>query len=68
MSKVEALQALRKSLPNWNDLAMKGEYPWVIPVDIICGCGNQILSEVVTDWIKTENNKVRNRPKNYHRI
>ena len=67
MSKADALQKLRKSLPNWNDLAMKGEYPWVIPVDIICGCGNQILSEVVTDWIKKEN-KVGNRPKNYHRI
>ncbi len=43
---------------------MKGEYPWVIPVDIICGGGNQSLREVVAAWIKREN-QVGKRPKNY---
>jgi hypothetical protein len=67
MSKDEAQQALDKSLHRWINLAMKGGDPWVIPVDIICGGGNQILREVVGDWIKREN-QVGNRPKNYHRV
>ena len=67
MSKDEAHQALDKSLPKWIDLAMKGRDPWVIPVDIICGGGNQILREVVAAWIKREN-QVGNRPKNYNRM
>lgn len=41
---------------------MKGEYPWVITVDIICGGGNQILSETVETWIKSKTN-VANAPK-----
>jgi DNA-nicking Smr family endonuclease len=65
MSKDEAEQALKKSLPRWIKLAMKGGDPWVIPVDIICGGGNQILREAVAAWIKREN-QVGNRPKNYH--
>ncbi|KAL7457470.1 hypothetical protein ACHAWC_009007 [Mediolabrus comicus] len=65
MSKDEAEQALKKSLLKWIKLAMNGGDPWVIPVDIICGGGNQILREVVDDWIKREN-QVGNRPKNYH--
>ena len=67
MSKDEALQTLHKNLPRWINLAMNGGDPWVIPVDIICGGGNQILREVVAAWIKREN-QVGNRPKNYHRI
>jgi DNA-nicking Smr family endonuclease len=67
MSKDEAEQALKKSLPTWIKLAMKGGDPWVIPVDIVCGGGNQILREVVAAWIKREN-QVGNRPKNYHRV
>lgn len=43
----EASERLGERLPSWIDTAMKGEYPWVIPVDIICGGGNQILAEVV---------------------
>merc|ERR1711957_773172 len=46
-SKEEALEKLGKSLPIWVDTAMKGSHPWVMGVDIICGGGNQILSDVV---------------------
>lgn len=67
LSKDEAEQALKKSLPNWINLAMNGGDPWVIPVDIVCGGGNQILREVVDTWIKREN-QVGNRPKNYYRM
>ena len=67
MSKDEALQTLDKKLPKWINIAMNGRDPWVIPVDIICGGGNQILSEVVAAWIKREN-QVGNRPKNYNRM
>ncbi len=31
---------------------MRGDCPWVIPVDIICGGGSQALSDVVRDWIR----------------
>ena len=57
-----AIQKLNEMLPIWVDTAMKGEYPWVIPVDIICGGGSQILSEVVQNWIRA-NRQVANRPK-----
>ena len=50
----QAVQRLDKELIDWVDTAMKGEYPWVIPVDIICGGGNQILSETVETWIKSK--------------
>ncbi|KAL7538523.1 hypothetical protein ACHAXR_008615 [Thalassiosira sp. AJA248-18] len=63
-SKDEALKKLDESLPVWVDTAMKGVYPWVIPVDIICGGGSQILSEVVHTWIHT-NRRVANRPKGF---
>ena len=49
-----AVQRLDNALVDWVDTAMKGEYPWVIPVDIICGGGNQILSETVEKWIKSK--------------
>ena len=62
LSQGEALNKLEESLPTWVETAMKGEYPWVIAVDIICGGGNQILSEVVGEWIKA-NRQVANRPK-----
>ena len=52
----EAIGRLDKALIGWVDTAMKGEYPWVIPVDIICGGGNQILSETVKTWIKCKKN------------
>ena len=37
---------------------------FAMPVDIICGGGHQILSEVVEQWIRT-NRKVANRPKGF---
>ena len=62
VTKTEALQLLDKKLPQWHDLAMSGSYPFVIPVELICGCGNQILSEAVEGWIRG-NEKVSNAPK-----
>ena len=63
LSQYEALKKLDVSLPVWVANAMKGESPWVIPVDIICGGGGQVLSEVVKEWIRN-NSQVANRPKN----
>jgi DNA-nicking Smr family endonuclease len=62
-SKDEAVAKLDDCLPEWRDTAMRGEYPWVIPVEIVCGGGSQILSETVERWIK-ENDGVANAPKN----
>jgi DNA-nicking Smr family endonuclease len=56
----EALQKLDESLPVWEKYAMEGSYPFVAPVVIICGGGNQILSETVSHWIKE--NDVSNAP------
>lgn len=50
----EAINELETSLPQWYATAMEGEYPFVIKVTIICGGGNQILSEAVDRWIKTK--------------
>ncbi|KAL7543488.1 hypothetical protein ACHAWF_007400 [Thalassiosira exigua] len=58
----EALYKLNASLPDWVDDAMKGEYPWVVLVNIVCGGGSQILSEAVEKWIKQTGN-VSNAPK-----
>ena len=59
----EALIKLDESLEVWVDTAMKGSYPFVIPAMIVCGCGNQVLSETVEKWIKSARN-VCNAPKN----
>eukprot|EP00579_Thalassiosira_antarctica_P012385 CAMPEP_0201913032 /NCGR_PEP_ID=MMETSP0903-20130614/3550_1 /ASSEMBLY_ACC=CAM_ASM_000552 /TAXON_ID=420261 /ORGANISM="Thalassiosira antarctica, Strain CCMP982" /LENGTH=485 /DNA_ID=CAMNT_0048448129 /DNA_START=39 /DNA_END=1496 /DNA_ORIENTATION=- len=58
----KALKKLDESLKLWVDTAMKGSYPFVMQVTIICGCGNQILREVVQEWIKSKRN-VSNAPK-----
>ena len=63
LTKTEAIECLNGQLPEWIDFAMHGHYPFVIPVEIICGCGNQILSEVVEQWIKANEN-VCNAPRN----
>lgn len=63
--KAEALDKVNECLPQWVDAAMKGEYPWVIPVTIVCGGGHQILSEVVDTWIR-ENENVPNAPRDTH--
>lgn len=59
----EVIQVLDNYLPELVERAMTS-FPWVIPVDIVCGCGNQVLSEIVEQWIK-RNNRVANRPKSY---
>jgi len=59
----KALVKLDESLKVWVDTAMKGSYPFVIPAMIVCGCGNQVLSETVEKWIKSTRN-ICNAPKN----
>ena len=59
----EAVLMLNESLPQWQKVAMEGSYPFVAPVLIVCGGGNQVLSETVSQWIK-EHNVVSNAPKN----
>jgi len=61
----EAVYKLDKHLPDWIETAMKGSYPFVIPVKIVCGGGSQILAEVVENWIK-QNDNVANAPKNMY--
>ena len=65
LTKEEALQKLNEDLPGWVDTAMKGEHPWVIPVKIVVGGGNQILAEAVEDWIRNKDS-VSNAPKNLY--
>ena len=61
MRQEQALDALDKNLPAWYNTAMSGSYPFVVPVEIVCGGGAQILSEVVELWIK-RNDQVANAP------
>ena len=63
-SKDKALDELDRSLPIWVDEAMMGEYPFVVAVDVICGGGNQVLSETVETWVR-RNPHVANRPKSF---
>jgi len=65
LTREEALSTLNESLLGWIDIAMKGGYPWVVPVTIVCGGGNQMLAETVKNWIK-QNNKVANVPKSLY--
>ncbi|KAL7523690.1 hypothetical protein ACHAXR_000289 [Thalassiosira sp. AJA248-18] len=58
----EALTKLDESLKVWVDAAMQGSYPFVQSAMIVCGCGNQILSEVTSNWIGSNHN-VSNAPK-----
>merc|ERR1712087_88151 len=58
----EALVKLDDTLKVWVNTAMQGSYPFVVPATIVCGCGNQILSEAVQGWIRS-NDKVSNAPK-----
>jgi len=57
----EAIKKLNHEMPAWTDEAMKEE-TYTIPVDIICGGGHQILSEVVEQWIR-KHKSVANRAK-----
>jgi len=65
LSAEEAVYRLDKHLPSWIETAMKGTYPFVIPVKIICGGGSQIIAEVVENWIK-QNDNVANAPRNMY--
>jgi len=58
----EALGKLDESLKAWVDSALQGSYPFVRPATIVCGCGNQIMSDTVQEWIRSNNN-VSNAPK-----
>ena len=58
----QALAELDSKLPEWVNTAHRGQYPFVIQATIICGGGNQILSEAVDLWIKSNDN-VANAPK-----
>mmetsp|Transcript_7944 Transcript_7944/g.14617 ORF Transcript_7944/g.14617 Transcript_7944/m.14617 type:complete len:169 (+) Transcript_7944:1-507(+) len=58
----QALVKLRECLPVWMDMAMKRSYPFLIQVKIVCGGGNQVLSEAVKNWIR-QNDNVANAPK-----
>lgn len=59
LTRDEALSLLDSKLPEWVDAAMRGVYPWVSSGVIICGGGNQILSEAVDQWIKNNVNVAR---------
>jgi DNA-nicking Smr family endonuclease len=61
-TRAQAIEELDTKLPEWVNTAQRGQYPFVVPVTIICGGGNQILSEAVDDWIKSKDN-VANAPK-----
>lgn len=52
------------ALPVWVEQAMKGDHPFVLAADSICGGGSQLLSEVVANWIRAKP-QVANRPKGY---
>ena len=60
----EATKKLDLALIEWVDIAMRGSNPFVVPVKIVCGCGNQVISEVVEKWIRT-NSQVAHRPKSF---
>mmetsp|Transcript_8533 Transcript_8533/g.17660 ORF Transcript_8533/g.17660 Transcript_8533/m.17660 type:complete len:567 (-) Transcript_8533:61-1761(-) len=62
LTREQALEELDANLPLWVDAAMRGAYPWVLPVTVVCGGGSQILSEAVEKWVKSNGN-VSNAPK-----
>jgi DNA-nicking Smr family endonuclease len=62
MTAEEANFKLDESLPHWVNFAICGSYQFITHVDIICGGGSQVLSEVVENWIK-QNDKVSNAQK-----
>jgi len=62
-SSKEVVSTLDEHLIKWIDTAMKGDYPFVIPVAIVCGGNNQIY-DIVEKWISS-NKSVANAPKNF---
>jgi len=67
LTKQQAISELDAKLPQWIDVAMRGSCPWVILVVIICGGGNQILSEAVDGWIKCNENVAKAPKKKFSR-
>ncbi len=47
----EAIVRLNESLEVWVDTTMRGYNPFVITAVILFGCGSQVLSETVQEWI-----------------
>eukprot|EP00956_Cyclotella_meneghiniana_P009711 scaffold13410_cov56-Cyclotella_meneghiniana.AAC.2 len=54
LTKEQALAALNENLPTWIEIANSGVHPFVIQVRIVCGKGSQVLSEVVMQWINSQ--------------
>jgi len=54
LTRTEAISELDSRLPKWYESAMRSEYPFILKVTIVCGGGNQIISEAVDQWIKTK--------------
>ena len=52
LTREEALRELDAHLPTWVDAAMRGSYPFVMPVTIVCGGGAQVLAGTVEQWIR----------------
>lgn len=65
LTRRDALTKLDESLEVWVETAMRGSYPFVVPAKIVCGCGNQIISETVEKWIGSTRN-VGNAPNQPH--
>ena len=61
-TRAQALEELDAKLPEWINTAQRGQYPFVISVTIVCGGGNQVLSDTVDAWIRSNDN-VANAPK-----
>lgn len=61
-SKAQTLAVLDANLPSWINTAMKSDHPFIVPVEIVCGKGDQVLCEVVEEWIKSQK-QVANAPK-----
>jgi DNA-nicking Smr family endonuclease len=61
-SKSQTLAVLDANLPSWINTAMKSDHPFIVPVEIVCGKGGQVLCEVVEEWIKSQKH-VANAPK-----
>eukprot|EP00956_Cyclotella_meneghiniana_P029365 scaffold70782_cov63-Cyclotella_meneghiniana.AAC.4 len=54
LTKEQALSALNESVRTWVEKANNGVYPFVIQVRIVCGKGSQTLSDVVMQWVYSQ--------------
>ena len=60
----DAIKILDRQLPSWVYTAHMGVHPFLIKIDVVCGGGNQVLSEHVAQWVR-KNKQVANRPKSF---